>query len=230
MAKAECPECKHPVPDGAASCPGCGLALPGAAGSLEPEKLDAAEGYDTATLIERACICVAMVATLILAFYNYSEFRDRLAKATGAAMCACFMVVLYMYWRGIPEGSRRISPKVAVIFMFVPIFNLYWCFVAFCALAEDANRCLAGRSGKTRAPKWLAVALSVWTAAKLALLYGEIGVRIITGNSLLGGKMPNVVLVLLIMDCVILISFIHDIGGAIRLIGRKDSPQEGTGG
>ena len=48
-------------------------------------------------------------------------------------------ILLYRYWRVIQDGKARTSPGKAVGFCFIPLFNLYWIFVALVGLAKDMN-------------------------------------------------------------------------------------------
>ncbi len=46
---------------------------------------------------------------------------------------------VYRHWLLLQGYGARVTPGKAVFFLFVPIFNLYWFFVAFVGLAEDNN-------------------------------------------------------------------------------------------
>lgn len=48
-------------------------------------------------------------------------------------------ILLYRFWRIIQDGKARTSPGVAVGFCFIPLFNLYWMYVAWVGLAKDIN-------------------------------------------------------------------------------------------
>jgi predicted Zn finger-like uncharacterized protein len=64
----------------------------------------------------------------------------------GSAMifAAVYLLIsLYRCWNVMPASARRTTPGRAVGFMFIPLFNLYWVFVAFNGLAEDANAFLS---------------------------------------------------------------------------------------
>lgn len=50
------------------------------------------------------------------------------------------LVLLYRWWATLPPGWRRTTPARAVGFLFIPLFNLYWFFVAFHGLVTDLNR------------------------------------------------------------------------------------------
>jgi len=48
-------------------------------------------------------------------------------------------IFLYKAWDLIQDGKPRTSPGLAVGFLFIPVFSLYWIFVAFWGLAQDLN-------------------------------------------------------------------------------------------
>jgi len=52
------------------------------------------------------------------------------------------LILLYQLWKLIPEDIARTTPGKAVGFLFIPLFNLYWNFVAFKGLGEDMNATL----------------------------------------------------------------------------------------
>ncbi len=49
------------------------------------------------------------------------------------------LILLYRSWEVVQDGRARTTPGRAVGFMFIPIFNLYWFFVAKFGLAKDLN-------------------------------------------------------------------------------------------
>ena len=49
-------------------------------------------------------------------------------------------VLLYQFWKVNQDGSAGTTPGKAVGYLFIPIFNLYWLFRAYCGLANDQNR------------------------------------------------------------------------------------------
>jgi hypothetical protein len=103
----------------------------------------------TTTLI-LSLVCLVVVVPLEV----YSEFvRDRLEKlgwlflalliAAPTIVVSC--ILLYRAWNQITDGEHRTSPGKAVGFCFIPLFNLYWYFVAYLGLAEDLNKYTAAR-------------------------------------------------------------------------------------
>lgn len=77
-----------------------------------------------------------------------------------AVLLYCFM--LYLLWALIPPAQARTTPTRAVGFLLIPIYNLYWNFIAFWGLAKALNQELAraGISGH-RVDEHLALAYCV---------------------------------------------------------------------
>lgn len=55
--------------------------------------------------------------------------------ASGAWVLGC--VQIYRWWRQIQDGFATTGPGKAVGFLFIPLFNMYWQFVAYWNLAKD---------------------------------------------------------------------------------------------
>ena len=51
-----------------------------------------------------------------------------------------FYHVTVRFWKIIPPDIARCTPEKAAWFSFIPLFNLYWWFIAFRGLAEDINK------------------------------------------------------------------------------------------
>lgn len=50
------------------------------------------------------------------------------------------LILLHRAWASIADAETRISPRRAVLLLFVPIFNVYWIFKALPGFATDYNR------------------------------------------------------------------------------------------
>lgn len=61
-------------------------------------------------------------------------------------------ILLYRYWAVIAQHGARTTPGKAVGFLFIPLFNLYWMFVAYHGLAKDIDAYL-DRNRASRAPR-----------------------------------------------------------------------------
>ena len=46
------------------------------------------------------------------------------------------MILLFKCWKALPEAHRKTTPGKAVGFLFIPLYNFYWVFVSFPALAK----------------------------------------------------------------------------------------------
>lgn len=53
---------------------------------------------------------------------------------------AVFAALHYQCWKQVPGEFRRLEPKKAAGLMLIPLFNLYWAFVAMPALADSIER------------------------------------------------------------------------------------------
>lgn len=59
------------------------------------------------------------------------------------AILCCVVVSVGVFrrmWSAVPTEYARTTPRQAVGLLFVPFFNLYWCFQAYCGWARDYNR------------------------------------------------------------------------------------------
>ncbi len=57
-----------------------------------------------------------------------------------------FLISLYRCWFILQGSTARTTPGMAVGFLFIPIFNFYWIFVAIRGLAKDANAFLESKN------------------------------------------------------------------------------------
>ncbi|MDR3199783.1 MAG: zinc ribbon domain-containing protein [Planctomycetaceae bacterium] len=53
-----------------------------------------------------------------------------------------YLMFLYAVWRQIPPKIAQTTPNKAVGFMFIPLFNLYWQFIALYGLGKKLNQTL----------------------------------------------------------------------------------------
>ncbi len=63
-----------------------------------------------------------------------------LAVAT-LAMPFCTSVLVYKLWARVQDGQARTTPGMALLGLFIPLFNFYWAFVALPGVARELNRC-----------------------------------------------------------------------------------------
>ena len=81
--------------------------------------------------------------------------RVMLAAAAGCltGWLALNFIYLHRLWSALQYGRPRTTPGQAVGLLFVPLFNLYWIFIAFYGLAQDYNRITGRFKDLNRAPK-----------------------------------------------------------------------------
>ena len=76
----------------------------------------------------------------------------------GALLNTISVIPMYMYlyraWLCLqPGGFARTTPGVAIGYLFIPFFNLYWIFQAFLGLAKDWNKTVNTYSDLKTAPR-----------------------------------------------------------------------------
>ncbi|MFO8055683.1 MAG: DUF4328 domain-containing protein [bacterium] len=67
------------------------------------------------------------------------------------------LVFVYKMWKAIQPANPRTTPGKAVGFLFIPIFNFYWIFVAFHGYTKDFNNYV----GRPALPENLALAYCI---------------------------------------------------------------------
>ena len=104
-----------------------------------------------------------------------------------------FAVLVYKMWKIVPADFARTSPAKAVGFLFIPIFQFYWLFIAIWGWTKDFNAFLRQRQGDSQyAPEALGLAVAIFwlIGGTIGTLSGFAGVPII--GTILG--LPNLVL------------------------------------
>lgn len=81
-----------------------------------------------------------------------------LLLGVGVLLNTASVIPMYMYlyraWLCLqPGGFARTTPGVAIGFLFIPFFNLYWIFQAFLGLAKDWNKTVNTYSDLKSAPR-----------------------------------------------------------------------------
>jgi len=71
-------------------------------------------------------IAISCIAEIVITTYSVLQF-----------------VLLYRFWQIDQDGFASTTPGKAVGYLFIPIFNIYWLFRAYCGLANDQNRYIA---------------------------------------------------------------------------------------
>jgi hypothetical protein len=75
--------------------------------------------------------------------------------AAAASITALILQLIYIsrLWSCLRFANPRTTPGKAVGFLFIPLFNFYWIFVAFYGLSQDWNRITSQHPDLVRAPK-----------------------------------------------------------------------------
>jgi hypothetical protein len=69
-------------------------------------------------------------------------------------MSAVFLLMnLYRAWTCLQPGGAKTTPGKAVGFMFIPLFRIYWIFIAINGLPKDWNRIVSSYEDLKAAPK-----------------------------------------------------------------------------
>ena len=73
------------------------------------------------------------------------------------------MTLVYKAWASIEDGKPRTTPIVAVLLLFVPIFNIYWMFQAYWGWTQDFNEYAKKHNlSVRRAPEGLALTYCIF--------------------------------------------------------------------
>ena len=88
-------------------------------------------------------IAGAGILGIVLLIVGGIEGRTEGFSLFGYLMVMYAMIVAlgmwYKAWQAIQDGHARTTPGMAIVFLFIPIFNFYWCFQAFWGFAKDYN-------------------------------------------------------------------------------------------
>jgi hypothetical protein len=99
----------------------------------------------TISIIPMFLLPTAMILAII---FSEGDFKNSTAALVvwglGLFAAAILVVVLtakilYRAWTAIQDGQARTTPGRAVGYLFIPLFNLYWVFVAWGGLAKNFN-------------------------------------------------------------------------------------------
>ncbi len=123
-------------------------------------------------------------------FFYMSEYGVRealLFSLLGGAGSFYALVVLYIFiykmWKAIPPELARTKPGKAVGFLFIPIFNIYWWFVAVWGWSRDWNTyAKQSEPGLPTVSEKLALAIGVFSAlaVSIGLIAGFIGATVLS--------------------------------------------------
>ena len=86
-----------------------------------------------------------------------------------------YCILLYKSWQQIQDGQARTTPGKAVGFQFIPLFNLYWIFIAYWGFAVDYNKYIQYKELEVSPLNqllFLAYCIVVWWAVALYYICG----------------------------------------------------------
>jgi len=86
---------------------------------------------------------IASIFSIIYPFLDNNNFQTALKCLmimTSITAGILGYILLYRFWQVNQDGRASTTPGRAVGFMFIPFFNLYWCFRAYPGLSLDQNR------------------------------------------------------------------------------------------
>ena len=94
------------------------------------------------------------------------EFSKDISEGNTAGMVTLFLgwaisffamiytyIILYRAWCILQPGGARTTPVLAVVFCFIPLFNIYWFFNVYAGWATDWNRIRSSYPNLQTAPK-----------------------------------------------------------------------------
>jgi hypothetical protein len=91
-----------------------------------------------------------------------------------------FWVLIYKAWNAIQDGYARTTPGKAVGFLFIPLFNIYWLFIAIGSWGKEFNSFASRHGVGFRASEGLFVAHCVFSIIPILSI-----ISLITGTSVI---------------------------------------------
>jgi hypothetical protein len=77
-----------------------------------------------------------------------------LTGISGILSAIFFYINIYRAWSCLRAGAPTTTPGKAVGLLFIPLFNLYWMFIAISGLAKDWNRVMSSYEDLQTAPRF----------------------------------------------------------------------------
>ena len=84
----------------------------------------------------------------VLKFNHFVEFLSYLDFPITILFIVFYCILLYQSWKALDEKYRCTTPIRAVGLGFIPVFNLYWIFIAFRGLAKGFTEMLKDQNIK----------------------------------------------------------------------------------
>lgn len=123
-------------------------------------------------------------------------FMVILIAITGILVTIFALILLYRHWAVMQPYSKRTTPGKAVGFLFIPVFNFYWMFVAYHGLAKDIDGYLNSNRTSTapRPSSSLILSMVILMLISFLAIFGDVTLLAVVGN--LAGLALTVVLFL----------------------------------
>ena len=154
------------------------------------------------------------------AIYYFANFLLLVAGFAGIVGFVFGLILLYQLWKVIPEDIARTTPPNAVGYMLVPLFFLYWMFVAVVGLSEDMNKTFRHRGLHYRVNEVFGMVFCVLLTNLIALFSIEFGIMGETGGSFVF----FIAIVLTIACFSVLLAFFKSVkNGAIALLEQGEA-------
>ncbi|MFK7909941.1 MAG: DUF4339 domain-containing protein [Akkermansiaceae bacterium] len=131
----------------------------------------------------------------------------------GILMFGVILALIYLHraWRIIQPGGASTTPGKAVGFLFIPLFNFYWYFIAYWKWSQDWNRIASSHRKLSAAPR---------TAEGIFLAYAI--VNVIGAFVSLAGLAAFVIFFIIMKQICDVVNYTHDL--------RASQPQQQRGG
>ena len=89
------------------------------------------------------CLVASILYPFLPNYCGYSHKIGDMLLLTGSVFFQ--YLLLYQCWKQIPSDIARTTPGKAIGYLFIPLFNLYWMFVAYDGLIKDMSKALQRR-------------------------------------------------------------------------------------
>jgi hypothetical protein len=80
------------------------------------------------------------VENFFFAIGNNVNFVSWVSNLISLTFAVLSLILLFKYWQINQDGYSKTTPGKAVGFLFIPLFNIYWAFIAYGGLAGDQNQ------------------------------------------------------------------------------------------
>lgn len=135
------------------------------------------------------------------------------------------LIVLYRGWACLQHSNPRTTPGNAVGFLFIPLFNIYWMFVAYCGLAKDWNRIMSQHPNLVRMPRIGEGLAITWFVLNFAPLPVSLIGGLVQPDSVILGLLP---FVFMLANFIILFILLSQICRGINSMAFRPTHAPGT--